>query len=297
MYCGKGSRTKEHICEICSEAFSSKIFLKIHKRKSHSLNAKCSACEKNVRNLERHTKLYCRKITRSNKKEYSCELCVKLFSSKKLLRIHTNKDHLSKMKCRHCKIPVSTEEHDAHLLSCCIEGNVKCEYCEMDFNCSTTLFRHQSRIHGKRRSIEEFTCDICLETFATMRYVTEHKKLIHEGIKEHSCDLCEKLFSTKKSLKIHKIAIHEFLSIPCGNCGKQFKTQKDLRRHVREIHENKKKWYKCDICESSYPRPNHLSKHVKLKHINDSSMKTQNKIFPCKFCGKTFNNQALLLSM
>ena len=305
MYCGKGSRTKEHICEICSEAFSSKIFLKIHKRKSHSLNAKCSACDKNVRNLERHTKLYCRKITRSNKKEYSCELCVKLFSSKKLLRIHTNKDHLSKMKCRHCKIPVSTEEHDAHLLSCCIEGNVKCEYCEIDFNCSTILLGHQTRKHGKGRKIDEFLCEICLKTFSKKKHVTEHKKQIHEGIKRKDkvmktsnaidndeslfkCEFCDKTFQTNLKLDCHRKITHKQERQKCGLCGKTFLTKRLLKIHIQNIHDQgEKNRIACKYCDKIFIRYNSISRHIRDVHEKKRDHK-------CYICQKTFKRHVQL---
>ena len=309
------------ICEICSEAFSSKIFLKIHNGKSHNLNVNCSACNKNVRNLVRHTKLYCRKILRSNKKEYSCEFCVKPFSSKKLLRIHTNKDHLSKMYCRHCKISLSTEEHDEHLLSCCTEGNVKCEYCEIDFNCSTILMGHQTRKHGKPRTNKELSCEICLKTFSKVRYLTEHKRKIHEGIKRkdeslfkcefcdktfetnlkldshqrlahkqprQKCGLCVKTFLTKRLLKIHIQNFHDLgqkNKITCEYCKKVFIRYNSIRRHIRDVHE-KKRDHKCYICHKTFQRHVQLTTHIELIHNLESS-----KNFICENCGNAFQTK------
>ena len=281
------------ICEICSEAFSSKIFLKIHNGKSHNLNVNCSACNKNVRNLVRHTKLYCRKILRSNKKEYSCEFCVKPFSSKKLLRIHTNKDHLSKMYCRHCKIPLSTEEHDEHLLSCCTEGNVKCEYCEIDFNCSTILMGHQTRKHGKPRTIEELSCEICLKTFSKVKYLTEHKKKIHEGIKRKDesllkCEFCDKTFETNLKLDSHQRLAHKQPRQKCDLCGKTFLTKRLIKIHIQNFHDlGQKNKITCEYCKKVFIRYNSIRRHIRDVHEKKRDHK-------CYICHKTFQRHVQL---
>ena len=43
-------------------------------------------------------------------------------------------------------------------------------------------------------------------------------------------------------------------------CGKNFTTKKKLAKHIAAVHERKKQ-FKCDICDYSSSKKNHMNRH------------------------------------
>ena len=154
------------------------------------------------------------------KSQELCEVCGKVFSSKKLLENHTRVHLQSEFKCGKCEKLFSSEE----------KAN-----------------DHQRKVHK-----EKMKCEFCVfeSEPGNMR---RHVKAVHKGI-EYECSKCSKKFKRSSTLDKHfpiygskKPKTHE-----CSKCKKTF-TRKGLwKKHIAlqkpKLEENEG-GFKCEMCE------------------------------------------------
>ncbi|XP_064089283.1 uncharacterized protein LOC135203490 isoform X2 [Macrobrachium nipponense] len=79
-------------------------------------------------------------------------------------------------------------------------------------------------------------------------------------VKPYSCDLCKQTFKTLRILKKHMMVLHETEGFPCNFCGKEYVSIVLLSKHER-IHINK--LYECSECSQKFHRKFLYDRHRK----------------------------------
>ena len=208
--------------------------------------------------LVRHTR------THTGEKPFKCKLCEQSFSMKTNLKIHT-------------------ATHTG-------EKNHSCHVCEKSFIQSGDLKRHLDT-HKDLEKI--FQCEFCDKGFQTKIYLKKHE-YNHDQNKTFSCQICGKVFKsgTRVKLNRHIKTVHDvhgkIRPHQCPKCEKTFKKPYHLECHNKSIHE-KKKEFKCDICEFASDRRDSLRNHSKT-HIKRENRKQ----FNCDKCEKSFFSKSAM---
>ena len=144
------------------------------------------------------------------------------------------------------------------------EPNLKCNHCKKG-----TLYAHKRNMHGKSlRSTQNCTqCDMVL---ASKYSLNMHIETIHLRQKKYHCSLCEYRTGHPSSLKSHIENVHDKLKVKCPICpweGRKLGlTIHKKSKHMNIPGQNAKK-HACNICDKSYFRPEHLTKHTEKAHL------------------------------
>ena len=73
-------------------------------------------------------------------------------------------------------------------------------------------------------------------------------------------------FSYKENLAKHVSTIHEKKKpFKCELCNKDFTQLAHMKGHVSSVHEGKKP-FECNICNSTFSQKQHMRGHVKIVH-------------------------------
>ena len=99
----------------------------------------------------------------------------------------------------------------------------------------------------------------------------------HQVFSEHvvdglKCNTCNSLFQNKISLeKTHCTdSVHERKkSFKCKICDARFPQNSDIKRHVASVHEGKK-YFQCNVCDASFAQNLDLKKYVAMVHERKS---------------------------
>jgi len=164
--------------------------------------------------------------------KFTCKICDKNYSSKKVLRRHIKNIHEN-------------------------PGSFECDVCKVRFNEKGNLKAHQ-KIHIKNRP-KPFKCNKC--DFATHSKGNSKKHLkTHERI----IKICVKCNKT-----LYKNRIHD-CRLDCKFCGKKFKHNATVFNHIKEhhAHEIERTFFECDICGLKVSRKTFLIKHMEAKHLD-----------------------------
>ena len=96
--------------------------------------------------------------------------------------------------------------------------------------------------------------------------------------KKFHCDVCKRLFEFEKNLLKHKCDknIDIKKKFDCPHCEQDFVSDLILETHVNLVHG---KPFKCELCDHTFGRLDHLKIHISLRHS-----------YPCSKCGKAFKN-------
>ena len=200
------NRTKDFKCKVCSKEFHYKGNLKEH-MKIHELNKPtCEQCGKPfstpytlIRHMKTHNAVrekfqcnVCQKdfllkqglkdhmmIIHQQNAKVQCNLCTKEYTTKKILKIHIRSAHtaggIPRYACKICKkVFQSKDNFEKHK---CEVKSFKCELCNREFNCHSSLNSH-NLIHDKNR--EKYQCPKCEQEFVIKSYLQEHIKKVHE---------------------------------------------------------------------------------------------------------------------
>eukprot|EP00092_Neocalanus_flemingeri_P016765 GFUD01018133.1.p1 GENE.GFUD01018133.1~~GFUD01018133.1.p1 ORF type:complete len:661 (-),score=121.67 GFUD01018133.1:43-2025(-) len=165
-----------------------------------------------------------------NNSSFSCEICSKLFSTKRSLTFH---------RYTHTK------------------KRVICSVCGKEFSKLSVLTTHMKCVHVKELDFACVECDY--KTFCK-RKLQVHIRT-HTGEKPFACEKCAKCFTDPSSLKSHKEYIHDGNQFPCETCGKSYNTTTLLNQHWSYVHKVQEN-LNCNLCSKPCQNMNKLKRHT-----------------------------------
>ncbi|XP_059478301.1 zinc finger protein 808 isoform X1 [Neocloeon triangulifer] len=205
-------------CSDCTKIFVSKSDMQNHKTHVHNLR-KCPACNSKIviSKYYRHfTKRFCRNCKtvfdclellgnheKNCKHGLKCELCLKSFKQKHMLKYHMIMKHLVKN--------AQSSKSNASVLLCKL---------------------------NKTKSIRnrKWNCAHCSKEFSAKQSIKTHLARVHNLIeKKHCCNQCSAKFYVASKLKYHIRDIHLKEKVKCKICNKEMHLYY-LRYHMINIH-------------------------------------------------------------
>jgi len=199
-------------CEICGEAFITRLECRDHISNTHQKDQKfpCTECPKtfsSASSLYKHNKDHSKDLV------YICDRCPAKFTSKYRLSYHLRYYHgetkIKQYKCKICSIAFAKVlEYRAHMLEVHNqeykkpEPTIPCHLCSKKFRSMGNLKDHQAA-HEE----PQYQCKLCDKKFRWSHTLTEHM-FAHEGIRPYSCSVCKETFLSNRMLKNHAIQAH-----------------------------------------------------------------------------------------
>ena len=161
------------------------------------------------------------------------------FSNRK--KITFNKDG----KCSECSKKVSLAKRKDHAAWEREEKGYQCfkKTCRRLFTTSKSRNLHM-KTH--ERSVKDFQCGICKDTFQTKQTLQRHRKA-HDEVasgKKYNCQFCDMEHPTSKQHREHefKCPENEHKKVyKCPTCDAEFDTGSNRNRHARKYCTNRKK--------------------------------------------------------
>ena len=283
-------------CEICDIPYATQAGLNGHFKANHEdlaiayakdpTKLKCDICEsvfKHSRYLFRHKILVHQKskdendVFESNHDKIripgafgKCEICHKIFSSKKRAKVHQIKYHANDNQ--------GLAKNDAS------NENDKTEDDTLDF----------------LKEENETKCYECGKILSSRKNLRRHKHDVHEPkenkVKNQFCDQCDYANDKAWKVKKHFREVHAKnpnAMIKCTHCDKSIHF-KSIRRHVERVHEIIEK-FECNKCDFTTFYKRELYVHDKLNHTEDTQCHICGQIVPQSQkrhkCGKTFGRK------
>ncbi|XP_016962024.1 zinc finger protein weckle [Drosophila biarmipes] len=148
-----------------------------------------------------------------------------------------------------------------------------CQICKESFLSFMALRSHKHDVHGGPK---RFVCDICGKGLKTFTSLVEHK-LVHTDEKPCVCPVCNAAFKNKARLRVHS-QTHGAPRFKCDVCGKMLQTRANLNKH-KYVHTEERR-FRCEICGTGSKNSTALKIHL-LSH-------TGLRPYVCKYCGKAF---------
>uniref|UniRef100_A0A6P7F1J2 Zinc finger protein 394-like n=1 Tax=Diabrotica virgifera virgifera TaxID=50390 RepID=A0A6P7F1J2_DIAVI len=211
-------------------------------------------------------------------------MCPKVFSYPKGALEHENVHTGAKpFSCEHCgcSYPLSrtlTDHiHRKHSKTIPEEKMHNCIVCSKEYKSESGLNRHYASNHQELGYDYRIGCDICEETFCSIKQLIRHK-LTHPGFKPYECDTCNKSFSSKGQLKTHQRVHTGEKPYVCNYCDKRFAQHAPYLYHLK-THTGEKAYF-CVNCKRGFIAPanlrNHMNKcHVKYETTNEIYIKSE----------------------
>ena len=313
-------------CELCADKFKTYNTMKRHIMVTHAPKGSfsCPHCDKPFE-VEHLFSRHVRKCKRSktDKKSYLCNLCLKSYSSEKAVRYHKRSFHegLRNFACTKCDKTYS--DHTPlrkHIQSVHTEkGSFECKQCKKMFDNAVKLDAHNYRCHVTKDDkikckfcnkvkhkydikeheqghidfdAEKYKCERCLRVFSRSfehkNHMKKHENTDNNIIENHKCDQCDKSFKQKEYLNKHIRYIHKKSEAGkwiCNICQKEFSQSGPLSIHMKKIHVDKEP-QDCQNCGKTYPSKLHLKDHISVTH--NASRDNE-----CQVCKKTFTKYSL----
>ncbi|XP_046412214.1 zinc finger protein 37 homolog [Neodiprion fabricii] len=264
-------------------------------RSSNSLEVEdCNLRKDNTKVKTRRVRIHTDKVLTGKsvkqpkkKEKFDCNLCQKVYVSKKALLKHTEAHLKSEIvTCNVCnKTFNNSEKLSEHMKKHNDAMDFKCEVCGMPFKERVKLNFHL-RVHGKGPLIntdKQYLCDMCSRTFASKSGLRFHLKS-HAGNKPYKCKFCSKSFTIPSYKKRHERTHTGDKHFICHICSAAFASANGLKYHLRS-HTGEAN-YHCDTCGKSFRRHKYLKEHTFIH--------TGEKPFICKMCGSAYGNSGSL---
>ena len=132
------------------------------------------------------------------------------------------------------------------------EYRYPCRFCDKDFNCFHTWYRHKQS-HWEHKHI----CGDCGSSFLYWSELERHTA-VHKDVLPFYCTKCDKRFAQKKSLKRHEV-LHIGTTYKCDQCDKVCDSPDCLYSHKRGAHG---KGYTSKCGKYNYQWPTGQSRHA-----------------------------------
>lgn len=192
---------KNHVCDVCQLAFSTRRVMNNHRRKHSTNRHQCSLCPKT---FAQKADLTSHLLIHAGERPYACTECDEKFNRKRSLRDHKLSSHSQ-------------------------EKNFVCDVCQMSFSTRSLLYSHR-RKHNTGR----YPCSECPKSFARAFDLRIHA-VLHTGEKPYICDICNKNFATRQNYNHHwKTHMGDTLQyLKCECCYKRFLNNIDQENHMK----------------------------------------------------------------
>jgi len=171
-------------------------------------------------------------------------------------------------------------ELDSHYISEHNKKNaVECPHCHK-------LFKSSLKIHILEAHREiKYSCDTCEKQFNTLRSLTRHNKIVHQGLKlcadkYTECKVCGIRILDRKlnsHIEIHHLLPEKF-SVPCPLCPSRVRF---LPYHLNTVHPKvnvRRDLYNCRRCSRYFISCEDLNEHQE-----------NHKIYPCSLCEQSYD--------
>lgn len=219
------------ICKVCEKGFKTNVHLKRHE-KTHEDKVECSICKLKYSqaSIENHIKLH---ELKKNGKKIKCNVCLKMFLTRRLLNIHVRSHN--KFECDICGYKSAHKFHLQDHFETHLNPNAfQCKICDSKLGNRTSFNHHIRFMHKEVKNFEKHSCEVCHKEFKKKENLYHHKKT-HE---KHSCPICKKSLvavNLKDHLKLHE-AKKSKPKLECQICFKKFFVKKSLYQHQKMIH-------------------------------------------------------------
>ena len=243
----EGDNAKLFKCSLCTSSFAKRKGLYYH-------------------NLRVHPK----------SKPQTCELCEKVFKSKKHVDDHRTTVHKPSYSCIHCSKQIKSLKRLKYHEKFCgtwkrSKGHIPCGLCDKTLSTEYNLKGHIRRVHTVVNSFgtfvitdpvenkkirEKIICSLCQTTIKKTNYLKKQIKLVHE---------------TKKDIrKIIQIVVERVTNeqgqyqFNCSQCIKCFEKESFAKDHIRRVHVVKT--FNCELCKKKFKlkqtHKGHLNRHI-----------------------------------
>ncbi|XP_052772560.1 uncharacterized protein LOC128211609 [Mya arenaria] len=266
---------KIHTCKLCSKTFCKAVYLVHHNILMHGIRKK------------------------TVKKEYKCQICQKVFYTKKAMfkhgQLHTlNRDvpispvRPSLQNDPDLYEPLTTEsqQDDAdpalHVIHI---GQDTVQYLPKMGDSSLNAVIKELIVYNQSGDLP-YKCVLCNRQFAKMKYIKLHIRRAHvkDENQPYRCKVCGSGFVRLTEFRKHTRSHSDFRPFKCKFCNKAFKQQANLKEHLF-VHDNIKH-FQCYLCSKWFRQRGALTSHVVLHD--------KLKPFKCTFCGKGFTTRGEL---
>ena len=208
-------------------------------------------------------------------RDFSCDICDKVFASAPVLKIHNQIVH----KVQEKKLSVDTGEildsSTVQYETKSLKSRINHLDCTINDNIEVNQFEDNSVMKSKSDVETELTlgckyrCEECDIDFRQERSLNNHKKFVHNGIKKsmqtktYNCDICEKSYKKLSVLNKHVKARHANIRYNCGQCDKKYVAKDMLKLHLDMYHGNRNPAFKCRVenCGKAYYQKSTLYEH------------------------------------
>ena len=201
-------------------------------------------------------------LTHSEDVEFSCVICEKTYSSLTALKYHC--------KVENHKYP-DPEKYKMFRSQNVPESFSQCEVCGRWVG---RMEHHMNTHHSENSRL--FECERCdyktnrRDNFKRHQHdmhkmIDRNFKSIDETFKgrqpEWHCFDCKIVLTTELEIENHILSKH-CKDLKCNICDKTYKKHQHLIQHIRSIHENPQR-HECSKCGKSYAHKRTLTKHFK----------------------------------
>jgi len=172
---------------------------------------------------------------------FACEICGRKFALNRDLQrhmpLHTNE---RKYICKYCGLQCKQPGHlTKHLRTHTEVMNWRCDCCFKNFKVQAELKEHCFKEHADIKD-KNLTCTVCKERLKLPNSVYLHS-LRHSGVREHECEVCKATFKLKQHLQVRNLLVFYYLNSFKG-------TNVEYSPHDNDVN--------CSGCSASY-RQNH----------------------------------------
>ncbi|KAK4876240.1 hypothetical protein RN001_012662 [Aquatica leii] len=168
-------------------------------------------------------------------------------------------------------------------------GEFFCPTCGMSFHRQDNMKRHH-RIHIKEELTKDsgfgHVCNVCGESFPEALELLAHAE-VHARGWEHRCMICGEVFINDQAVASHVLTKHGKNLPPntCMMCGRTCKDRRTLLKHSFE--HSQEKLFGCSKCDKTFHNQARLKRHM-ISH--------RNKVVSCEECGEDFPDGRTLMN-
>lgn len=153
-----------------------------------------------------------------------------------------------------------------------------CTYCSKDFTRNDHLRRHQQRVHGEETAAAASIADV------TQRFI---------------CQECKAIFTSSGHLRVHMENKHHNDFNDFINHPQELSARKHQSPDTSYVIVDGKKRPVCQLCNKSFSKKDHLSRHINNLHAGMTSttfehFASPDQSFNCNLCGKRFSRPEFL---